>query len=88
MLGLSRIAEPLSAEKQRPSLLGLKKYEMKITCPVPQIIGTITSSGNNPCELHRRIVLVRSAKAAGPNQGASARGHCWGPKVARFRTGG
>jgi len=38
MLGPSWIAQPLSAEKQRSSLLGLKKYEMKITCPVAWII--------------------------------------------------
>ncbi|MGY4311228.1 hypothetical protein [Bradyrhizobium sp. JR3.5] len=38
MLGPSSIAQPLSAEKQRSSLLGLKKYEVKITCPVASII--------------------------------------------------
>lgn len=50
VLGPIQIAEPLSAEKQQSSLLGLKKLEMKIRCPVCKIIQMICGSGNNACE--------------------------------------
>jgi len=50
MPGPIRIAEPPSAEKQRSSLLGLKKHEMKIRCPVARIIELICGSRNNACE--------------------------------------
>ncbi|WFU57683.1 hypothetical protein QA639_09280 [Bradyrhizobium pachyrhizi] len=43
MLGPSWIAEPLSAEKQRSSFR-LKKYRMKIACPVRQIITPVAVS--------------------------------------------
>jgi hypothetical protein len=61
MLGPSGVTEPLFAEKQRSSLSGLKKYEMKITCPLLRSSQMMPGSGNNFCESWREKLPLSPA---------------------------